>query len=586
MCGIIGYVGKQKVLPILLHGLKTLEYRGYDSAGVAYLNNNKIESVKSVGKISLLEEKVDKEISSNIGIGHTRWATHGGVTLENCHPHSQGDIVLVHNGIIENYLELKEKLLKFNYNFVGETDSEILSGLIDYYYKKDNNILNALNSVIKEIKGSYACVIMVAAENDKLYTIKKDSPLIIGISDDENFVASDVPAILKYTNKYIYLEDEEIAVISSNMYKVYKELGEINKEIHEFINDNEDISLQGYSHYMLKEIHEQAILARNNIYEDLKGIPDITKYENIYIVACGSAYHAGLVGRNLIEEYVNKPVIVELASEFRYKKLFLTKRDLVIVISQSGETADTLASLRIAKDIGAMVIGIVNVFGSSIAREVDLVIYTNAKTEIAVATTKGYMMQVYVLGLLALKNSKVDYKDVYDNYKLFANQIDMILDNKIYHEIAKVIYKHKDIFFLGRGIDYSIALEGSLKLKEISYIHSEAYAAGELKHGTISLIEEGTPVISIITNNEIKDKTLSNIKEVISRGAKSYIIATEDIDIDLSYYDKIVRIPNNIDLLKSLLVVIPLQLIAFEVAKLNGCDIDKPRNLAKSVTVE
>lgn len=586
MCGIIGYVGKQKALTILLHGLKTLEYRGYDSAGIAYLDDDCINIVKSIGKISLLEEKVDIDINTNIGIGHTRWATHGGVTVNNCHPYMQGDIVLVHNGIIENYLEVKEKLIKLDYSFIGETDSEVLCGLIDYYYKQETDILKALNKVIKEIKGSYACAIMVNGDSDKIYTIKKDSPLIIGISDDENFIASDVPAILKYTNKYVYLFDGEIALVSSNVVKVYKELEEITKEIHEFDNNNEVVSMQGYSHYMLKEIHEQAILARNNLYDNLDNFPDISKYNNIYIVACGSAYHAGLIGRNLIEKYANKPVCVELASEFRYKKLFLNENDLVIVISQSGETADTLASLRIAKSMGATVMGIVNVVGSSIAREVDLVIYTNAKTEIAVATTKGYMMQVYVLSLIALKNSNINYKEVYEEYRLFANQLDDILEDEIYYEIAKEIFSHKDIFFLGREIDYSISLEGSLKLKEISYIHSEAYAAGELKHGTISLIEEGTPVISIITDNSIKDKTLSNIKEVISRGAKSYIVATDDIEIDESYYHKLIRVPNNIDMLKPLLVIVPLQLIAYEVAKLNGCDIDKPRNLAKSVTVE
>ena len=586
MCGIIGYVGKQKALPILLHGLKTLEYRGYDSAGIAYLDNSKITTVKSVGKISLLKEKVDMDITTNIGIGHTRWATHGGVTVNNCHPHIQGDIVLVHNGIIENYLEIKEKLIKFGYKFVGETDSEVLCGLIDYYYKQNKDILKALTKVIKDIKGSYACAIMINGESKNIYTIKKDSPLIIGVSLDENFVASDVPAILKYTNKYMYLSDGEIACVSSGEVKVYNELGEVNKEIHKFDNNDEVISLHGYSHYMLKEIYEQAILARNNLYDNLNDIPDISKYNNIYIVACGSAYHAGLIGRNLLEKYVNKPVVVELASEFRYKKLFLTDKDLVIVISQSGETADTLASLRIAKLMGSTVMGIVNVVGSSIAREVDFVVYTNAKTEIAVATTKGYMMQVYVLGLIAIKNSNIDYDQVYDDYKLFANQLDGILDSNIYYEIAKEIFNHKDIFFLGRGIDYSISLEGSLKLKEISYIHSEAYAAGELKHGTISLIEEGTPVISIITDNSIKDKTLSNIKEVISRGAKSYIVATEDIEIDESYYHKLIRVPNSIDTLKPLLAIVPLQLISYEVAKLNGCDIDKPRNLAKSVTVE
>ena len=589
MCGIIGYVGKQKALPILLHGLKTLEYRGYDSAGLAYVcsDNDEVEIVKSVGKIASLEEKVDVEMNTTIGIGHTRWATHGDVTINNCHPHRLGDIVLVHNGIIENYLEIKEKLTKLNYTFKGDTDSEILCGLVDYYYhENNNNMIETLTKVSKEVKGSYACAVIVNADVDNIYVMRKDSPLIIGIGKNENFVASDVPAILKYTNKYMFLDDYEVAMISVKDVEVYKDSVKVDKNINVFENDQEVIDKHGFSHYMLKEIHEQATLARNNILENLDSIPDITKYENIHIVACGSAYHAGLVGKFLIEEYVNIPVSVDIASEFRYKKLFLTDKDLVIAISQSGETADTLASLRIAKELGATTMGVVNVFGSSIAREVDIVVYTNALTEIAVATTKGYMMQIYMLGLIAIKNSNLRYEDIYENYKLFANQIDSLLDNDLFLEIASEIYKYNDVFFLGRGVDYYVALEGSLKLKEIAYIHSEAYAAGELKHGTISLIEKDTPVISIITDNNIREKTLSNIKEVISRGAKSYIIATSDMDIDESYYHKIIRVPSTINTLKPLLAVVPLQLIAFETAKLNDCDIDKPRNLAKSVTVE
>ena len=587
MCGIVGYIGKRKALPIILHSLKTLEYRGYDSAGVAYFNNKELDIVKSIGRINYLEDKINIEVDTNIGIGHTRWATHGGVLLENCHPHRVLDVVLVHNGIIENYLEIKDKLMKLDYTFDGDTDSEVLCGLIDYYYRQnDFDMLKALDKVIKEIKGSYACAIMVNGDDSHIYTIKKDSPLIIGIGDEEFFVASDIPAILKYTNKYIILDDYEIACVTYGDVTVFKDLVKMDKVINEFTNNEETITKNGYSHYMLKEIYEQATLARKNILDNLDTIPDITKYNNIYIVACGSAYHAGLVGKYLIEEYVSKPVVVELASEFRYKKLFLADKDLIILVSQSGETADTLASLRIAKEFGATTMGIVNVVGSSIAREVDIVLYTNASIEIAVATTKAYMMQIYMFGLIAIKNSDVNYSDMYQDYKLFANQIDCVLDSDLYQEIASLIYKDNDIFFLGRGIDYYTALEGSLKLKEISYIHSEAYAAGELKHGTISLIEKNTPVISIITNNDIKDKILSNIKEVISRGAKSYIIATSDIEIDDSYYHKIIRVPSTVKTLRPLMAVIPLQLIAFEVAKLRNCDIDKPRNLAKSVTVE
>lgn len=586
MCGIVGYIGKNKSLPILLQTLKTLEYRGYDSSGVAYVVENTTKVVKDVGKISVLERNIDIEEDSCMGIGHTRWATHGGVTIDNSHPHTQGNITLVHNGIIENYIDIKKKLLEVGYKFKGETDSEILCGLIDYYYNQEKDMINALDSVIKEIKGSYACAIILNDDYDKIYAIRKDSPLIIGIGDCENFIVSDVPAILRYTNKYILLNDYDIAEVSRNMINIYNNGIIVDRTVNKFVANEEIISKQVYEHYMLKEIYEQSALVRNNLLDDLNDIPDIRKYKNIYVVACGSAYHAGLIGKVLIEEYVCKPVCVDIASEFRYKKMFLGCDDLVIVISQSGETADTLASLRKSKELGAKTLGIVNVFGSSIAREADLVVYTNALIEIAVATTKAYMMQVYMLGLIAIKNSKAKYECVLKNYRLLANQIDKILENTIYLDVANEIYESKDLFFLGRGIDYYIAMEGSLKLKEISYIHSEAYPAGELKHGTISLIEKDTPVISIITNNDIKDKTLSNVKEVISRGAKSIIICSDDIEVDGSYYETIIRVPKTIDTLKPILAIIPLQLIAYHVAKLNNCDIDKPRNLAKSVTVE
>ncbi|MBQ2873488.1 MAG: glutamine--fructose-6-phosphate transaminase (isomerizing) [Bacilli bacterium] len=586
MCGIVGYIGKKKALPILINSLKTLEYRGYDSSGIAYMINNEIKIVKDVGKINVLENKINLEVNTYMGIGHTRWATHGGVTINNSHPHRVGNITLVHNGIIENYLELKNKLIDLDYKFIGETDSEVLCALIDYYYNKTENIIHTIEKVIKEIKGSYATAIIVDDDYDNIYVIRKDSPLIIGIGNDENFIASDVPAILGYTNKYILLNDYDIAKISNKEITVYNNGSIVKKDINEFEYENDVVSKQGYNHYMLKEIHEVSSLVRNNLVDNLRNIPDIKKYKNIYIVACGSAYHAGLIGKNMLEELINKPVYVEIASEFRYKKLFLDKEDLVIIISQSGETADTLASLRVAKEYGTTTLGIVNVFGSSIAREASIVVYTNALIEIAVATTKAFVMQLYTLGLIAIKNSNIRYSDVISNYRLLANQVDSILENNIYKEVAKLIYKEKDIFFLGRGIDYYIAMEGNLKLKEIAYIHSESYPAGELKHGTIALIEKDTPVISVITNNIIKDKILSNIKEVISRGAKSIIVATDDIKIDKSYYDILIQVPTNIDVLKPILAIIPLQLLAYEVALLNNCDIDKPRNLAKSVTVE
>lgn len=586
MCGIIGYVGKKNAAKVLIDGLKSLEYRGYDSAGIAVVLEKQIKTIKSIGKIANLEKEIPDNINSNIGIGHTRWATHGGVTIENCHPHTVGNVTLVHNGIIENYLKIKEKLTKSGYKFVGETDSEILCGLIDFYYKEINDKLLTIQKVISEIEGSYALGIIFHDEMDKIYAVRKDSPLIIGLSEEENFIASDMPAIIKYTNKYIVLEVGEIAKLDANNVEIYKNDKKIHKDILLYESQINTVDLMGYRHYMLKEIFEEPTLIRNNIPKNLDDIPDIKKYNHIYIIGCGSAYHAGMIGKFLIEEYANKMVSVDIASEFRYRKLFLEKNDLIILISQSGETADTLASLRIAKKAGATTLGIVNVYASSIAREADQVVYTNALTEVAVATTKAYMMQLYYLSLIALKATNTKFDKAINDYKKLASQVDSILDKNIYKKIARKIYKNDDIFFLGRGIDYASVMEGSLKLKEISYIHSEAYPAGELKHGTISLVEEGTPVISVITNNYIKDKTISNIKEVISRGAKSYIICTDDIDISTEYYDEIIKVPSNSPLLKPILIIIPLQLLAYEVARLNGYDIDKPRNLAKSVTVE
>jgi len=586
MCGIVGYIGKKKVLPILMDGLMALEYRGYDSAGVAFLNNNEIEIVKSIGRINNLVDKIDIGVDSYIGIGHTRWATHGGVSLENCHPHRHGLVTLVHNGIFENYLEIKNELIECGYEFIGECDSEVMAAFIDYCYKLVNDKIKCLEMAKKRILGSYALGIIFDDDKDNIYALRKDSPLIVGISDDGNFIASDMPAIVKYTKNYILLDDGDIVVIGKDKYLVYNNGTLVSKDVLEFDYNLDMTDLGGFSHYMMKEINEEPSLVRNNLPDNLDDIPDLSLYDNIYIVGCGSAYHAGLVGRYLIENLVNKMVHVEIASEFRYKKLFLTDKDLVIFISQSGETADTIASLRIAKEYGAKTLGLVNVYGSSLAREADMVLYTNAGTEVAVATTKAYMMQVFMLGLMAIKGSLDDFNKYVDDYKILASQIDSLLLNKDYEKIAKRIHKNKSIFFLGRGIDYAIAMEGSLKLKEISYIHSEAYPAGELKHGTISLIDKDVLVVSIITDNKIKDKTISNIKEVISRGAISLVICSNDIDVDNAYYDMIVKVPASILTLRPILAIIPLQLIAYYVAKENGCDIDKPRNLAKSVTVE
>jgi len=460
-----------------------------------------------------------------------------------------------------------------------------LCALIDYHYKNNHNILTSLNNVTKEIKGSYACAIMKKNNKNKIYVIKKDSPLVIGVGNNENFIASDILAILKYTNKYILLDDNDVGEISLNKVTIYNNNIKTNKEILEFKHNKENMANKNFEHYMLKEIHEESLIVKNNIPTTLDNIPDISNYNNIYIVGCGSAYNAGTIGKHLLEKYTSKMISTEIASEFRYKNLNLNKDDLLILISQSGETADTIACLRNMKKLGITTLSIVNVVGSTIYRESDIVINTNAGAEISVATTKAYLMQIFILSLIAIKNSKLQYKNIIEYYKALPNQIDNAI-NKNYKDIANKIYKERDIYFLGRGIDYYISMEGNLKLKEISYIHSEAYPSGELKHGSIALIDNNTFVISIITDKLIKDKTLSNIKEVISIGAKSIIICTDDIKIDKTYYDYLIKIPTTIDLLKPLLVILPLQLIAYEVAKLKGCDIDKPKNLAKSVTVE
>ena len=596
MCGIIGYVGKKNSIPILIQGLKNLEYRGYDSAGIAYIQNNKLKIVKEKGKIASLEKNINKNDYSNIGIGHTRWATHGISNKTNSHPHHQGSITIVHNGIIENYLELKNMLEQNGYKFKTQTDTEIAAAFIDYEYKNTSDILKSLNKATETFIGSYAIGIIVNNDKNTLYVIRKDSPLIIGIGENENFVASDVPAIINYTNKYITLEDKEYAKITKDEVKVYLNNKEQEKEVKKFKHNLNDVSKHNYEHFMLKEIHEQPAIIKNlvNTYfkEDKLNInllPELKKYNKIYIVGCGSAYHAGLVGKYLIEKYGNTEVTVELASEFRYKKLFIDKNTLVIAISQSGETADTLASLKIAKKLGANTLGIVNVYESSIARFVDNVIYTEADSEIAVATTKGYLTQVFILSLLALKlglekNIIKNIKEITEYYNQVPNYLEKLVNMDL-KKVASNIYKKEDIFFLGRNIDYALMLEGSLKLKEISYIHAECYAAGELKHGTISLIEKNTPVISLITNDEIKDKTVSNIKETIARGSYTILLVKDNIKID-NCYNEVILLPHTIELLQPLLNIIPLQLLAYEIAKLRKCDIDKPRNLAKSVTVE
>ena len=584
MCGIIGYIGKNDATKKIINTLERLEYRGYDSAGIAYYDGN-ITIEKAVGKINNLKVKI-RDNEANMGIGHTRWATHGGVTENNAHPFCQGKFTIVHNGIIENYGIIKNDLVKKGYTFNSETDSEVIAALLDDIYKDNGNTLDTIFRVSNILEGSYAVLIINSDELDKIYCIRKDSPLIIGIGDDENFIVSDMSAVKNYTDRYYLLDNYDIGVVTKDDVKIYNNNKLLNKSVYTFDYKTDEYDKQGFSHYMLKEINEEEQLFRTNMLDNLDSIPSIKEYDKIYIVGCGSAYYAGLVGAYFIEKYADKEVITCLASEFRYKKLFLKENDLVIFISQSGETADTLASLRIARDLGAKTLAIVNALGSSIAREAHETIYTNCGIEVAVATTKVYAMQVYILGLLAIKNSNEDYQKLLPYYKNLSKQIHDIIKGEQYLEVANQIYDKDNIFFLGRNIDYAISLEGSLKLKEISYIHSEAYPAGELKHGTISLISDNTIVISIITNDNIKNKTISNIKEVVARGAYSIIIARDDLEIDKDTYDILIKIPKSIPLLDPILTVVMLQLISYHVAKLRKTDIDKPRNLAKSVTVE
>ena len=600
MCGIVGAISKNRnVLPILITGLKNLEYRGYDSSGVAYLKNNKINIVKTSGKIINLENKLNKSDESNIGIAHTRWATHGKANSINAHPHRVNHITLVHNGIIENYEELKEMLIDNNYSFKSSTDTEVATALLDYYYEKFNDIDKAISEFMKKVIGSYAITMIVDNDLDSLYVLKKESPLVIGISDNANVVASDIRAVLKYTNKYYILDDFEYAKVSSNEVIIKDIKGDIlKKELHAINVEDNDISKNEYKHYMLKEIMEQksTILKTVKPYiekgiDSLLKLPDLTKYKEISIIGCGTAYHAGLVAKYLFEEVTNTRCNVYLASEYRYQNSFLSKDTLTIFISQSGETADTISSLKLVKSKNCPTLGIINVENSTISLLVDKCLYTKAGVEIAVASTKAYTAQVALLSILALshglRNKTIKEDDVLKVIEEFNNiekLITTLLNNKdMYLTIAKKLYKEEDIFYIGRGLDYYLSMEGALKLKEISYIHSESYAAGELKHGTISLIKKNTPVLASATNNKLNAKTISNLKEVMARGASVYLIT------NTNYKDNtftIVNIPKSSDFLKALLVIIPYQLIAYYTALLKGTDIDKPKNLAKSVTVE
>ena len=612
MCGIVGFTGSKQAAPILLDGLSKLEYRGYDSAGIAVRDGEKeTEVVKAKGKLKVLKEMTNdgSAVKGSCGIGHTRWATHGEPSAVNAHPHSSDDenVIAVHNGIIENYQELREKLTKSGYEFYSQTDTEVAVKLIDYYFKKYG--LGPVDSIARamiRIRGSYALCVMFKDYPGEIYTARKDSPMIIGIADGETYVASDVPAILKYTRNVYYIGNMEIAKLVKGgvtFYNIDRE--EIEKSLTEIKWDAEAAEKGGYEHFMLKEIHEQPKVVRDTIHSVVKdgkidfsdiGLTDeeMQKISQIYIVACGSAYHVGMAVQYVIEDFTSIPVRVELASEFRYRKMTLVKDSLVIIISQSGETADSLAALREAKEKGIQTLGIVNVVGSSIAREADNVFYTLAGPEISVATTKAYSTQLIAGYLLAMqfavaRGEMTEEKcgELLEELYTIPDKIEKILEDKERIQwYANKLAGAKDAFFIGRGIDYAIGLEGSLKMKEISYIHSEAYAAGELKHGPISLIEEGIPVIGVLTQQELYEKTVSNMVEVKSRGASLMGLTTYGNYSMEDLADFTVYIPQTDAHFAGSLSVIPLQLLGYYVSVAKGYDVDKPRNLAKSVTVE
>ena len=591
MCGIVGYVGKQHPKNILLDGLKKLEYRGYDSSGIALKNNDNIQIIKSTGKISELEERITKEelINAKMGIAHTRWATHGEANETNAHPHKVGKITIVHNGIIENATELKNKLVNDGIIFRSETDTEVACAVINNYYNGDP--IDTITTAIKELKGSYAFGILFE-DQDNLYAVRKDSPLIIGIGEDENYIASDIAAIIQYTDKYILLDDDEVAELSQENVSIYKDGKKVEKEIKTSTMTIEDANKGNYKHFMLKEIMEEPIVLQrtlNKYLNDMDKMVDISDYEEVHIVACGSALYAGMIGKCLLEDKANIKCMTEVASEYRYRKIIYDRKTLVILISQSGETADTIAAMRKAHEEGIDTLAIVNVKTSTIAREAKQTLFIEAGPEIAVATTKAYLLQVAMFSLIALKAAvskglETNEQEILEEGKHLPEYLRSVLNDKEeFEEVGKEIENSHSVFYIGRGIDYAMCEEGSLKLKEISYIHTDAYQAGELKHGTISLIEEGVPVFAIITDDRIKDKTESNVIEVESRQAKIYTI-TNDPSLMNHHWKYVVKRLS--DYFQPVLIVPPLQLIGYYTALVKGLDIDKPRNLAKSVTVE
>lgn len=607
MCGIVGYAGFRDCSDVLVDALSKLEYRGYDSAGIAVFENNSIKVCKAQGKLENLKNKMRFEGKPNgtVGIGHTRWATHGEPSDVNSHPHSGARVTVVHNGIIENYRALKHFLESKNIRFVSETDTEVVAQLLNYYY--DGSPLDTIIKTIGELDGSFALGIIFADFPDRIYAVRRESPLIVGVGEGENYIASDVPAILKYTRNYYLLDHNEIAVLSKDEVRVYDEHREpLQKKLLTADWDESAAEKGGYEHFMIKEIHEQPNAIDMTVKPRvLNGLPcldecgitpeNIRDFKNIFVVACGTAMHAGMVGKYIIEKLAGVHVIVDIASEFRYRSPIVGKDDLVIIISQSGETADSLAAMRLSKSLGAKTLAVVNVKGSSIAREADMLIYTHAGPEIAVASTKAYIVQLSVMYLFAFELAWAKGKISEEECRYLTNSllnIPALIKNMLENDLEKSQYistqlvTADSLLYIGRGLDYALSMEGSLKLKEISYIHSESYAAGELKHGTISLITNGMPVIAVLTQSSLLEKTVSNVVEVKSRGAKVIIIAREDFEIDERAYDFRINIPKTEDLLMPMLAAVPMQLIAYYTSVLRGNDVDKPRNLAKSVTVE
>ncbi len=609
MCGIVGYYGYRDCSDVLVDSLSKLEYRGYDSAGIAVFEDDKIKIAKTKGRLADLVDKMKTEGKPQgiAGIGHTRWATHGEPSDVNSHPHSGDNVTIVHNGIIENYKKLKDYLLSQGRSFVSDTDTEVVAQLLDFYYCRHHDPVRAIIETTEDLEGSFALGILFNDYPEYIFALRRESPLIVGVGENESFIASDVPAILKYTKNYYLLEHDEIAVLGKYGTKIYDlHYQKLDKELKTADWDMDAAEKCGYEHFMIKEINEQPVSVKTTITPRITdGMPDLSEcgiddeylknVKNIHVVACGTAMHAGMVGKYVMERLARVPVNVEIASEFRYKAPILSSDDLVIIISQSGETADSLAAMRLAKSMGAKTLGIVNAKGSSIAREADMLIYTLAGPEIAVASTKAYMVQLSVMYLfafqLAYAKGRIDENKCRELVGLLQetpDKIAQVIENELENTqfVASKLICSDSLLYIGRGLDYALSMEGSLKLKEISYIHSEAYAAGELKHGTISLVTDGMPVIAIATQSELFEKTISNIKEVKARGAVTVVICRESVELSDDVADYVIKVPDFDDVLMPMLACVPLQLMAYYSALLRGNDVDKPRNLAKSVTVE